>query len=264
MQQLHIIKIGGNVIDFPEKLSSFLNDFSAIEGYKILIHGGGKLATDLAKKLDISQEMVNGRRVTDAETLDVVTMVYAGLINKKIVAQLQKNGGNYVGVSGADFNLIKTKKREVKDVDFGFVGDIFDESINKNQIESLIKSETTPVFCAITHDGNGQLLNTNADTLASSIAVAMSKIFKTSLYFCFEEKGVLQSWEDKDSVISEINFEKFEDLKNQEIISKGMIPKLENALSAIENGVENVFILQETNILQTINENKTNGTRVSK
>lgn len=263
MKKLSIIKIGGNVIDSHEKLNAFLKDFAEIDGHKILIHGGGKIATELAEKMGVEQQMVNGRRITDAETLDVVTMVYAGLINKNLVAKLQTYGQNYIGVSGVDLNLIKTKKRAIKDYDFGFVGDITTDSISTDKLNLFIKKNITPIFCAITHNGHGQLLNTNADTLASAIAVAMADFYEVNLYFCFEKKGVLSNSDDEDSVIENITPPIFEELKNQNIINKGMIPKLENAFSAINSGVGNVFILQEKYLLECINQNQNHGTRVS-
>ena len=202
-QQLHIIKIGGNIINNPEVLSSFLNDFSEFEGLKILVHGGGKKATELANSIGLKPKMINGRRITDAENLEIVTMVYAGLLNKNIVAQLQQNNCNALGLSGVDANCILAHKRIVKDIDYGFAGDI--DAVNSNNISVFLENDMTPVFCAITHDKNGQLLNTNADTIASEIAVGMSNKYDVSLIYTFEKNGVLRSVDNDDSVIENIN-----------------------------------------------------------
>lgn len=185
-KKLSIVKIGGNVIENKSEFSKFLQFFSELEGPKILIHGGGKLATELGNKLGVEAQMVNGRRITDAQSLEIITMVYGGLANKNIVAGLQAHHCNAIGLSGADANTIKAHKRPIGEIDFGFVGDV--ESINSHTIENLLEAGFTPVFCAITHDGNGQLFNTNADTIASEIAIGMSKIYNTTLYYCFEKK----------------------------------------------------------------------------
>src|SRR6201996_681376 len=190
--ELYIIKIGGNVIDKSDNLHRFLKDFTALKGNKILVHGGGKVATQLSETLGIEAKMVDGRRITDIETLRVVTMVYGGLINKNVVAQLQRYGTNAIGLTGADGNFIRTKKRPVKTIDYGFVGDIDETSIDNQNIKRLMDGGFTPVFCAITHDGDGQLLNTNADTIASALAVGLSNLYHTTLIYCFEKKGVLQ------------------------------------------------------------------------
>ncbi|PST84923.1 acetylglutamate kinase [Pedobacter yulinensis] len=241
-EKLTVIKIGGNVIDNSENLHNFLEDFHALPGFKILVHGGGKVATDLAKSLGIEATMVEGRRVTDIEMLRIVTMVYAGLINKNMVAQLQARGCNAIGLSGADGNVIKAQKRPVKDVDYGFVGDLHDDSVATGTLESLLRAGLVPVCCAITHDGDSQLLNTNADTIASAVAVAMSPVFDTSLVYCFEKKGVLRDVNDDDSVVREIRAEEFEQLKQDGTVAGGMIPKLHNAFEAIRKGVEAVYI----------------------
>lgn len=264
-QELYIIKIGGNVIDHPEKLDAFLKDFSAIDQPKILVHGGGKTATQLAEKLEIPQEFFEGRRITNKESLDIAVMVYAGLINKNIVATLQKNGSNALGFSGADANVIPAQKRPVKNVDFGWVGDIETENINAEFISTVILEDICPVFCAITHDGNGNLLNTNADTIASSLAVALSPYFNTKLVYCFEKNGVLENIENEDSVISKIVPETYAQYKNQGIINDGMIPKIDNAFSAIEKGVKSVFIVKETFLKELINHNnRTSGTEITR
>lgn len=236
---ISVIKIGGNIIDNPEKLTEFLKEFASLEGPKILVHGGGKEATALASTLGIETQMVNGRRVTDSETLKVVTMVYAGLINKRIVACLQSLGLNAIGLSGADGNAIQSVRRKAKPIDYGFVGDV--SKVNAELIKSFLNQGLTPVFCALTCSAQGQLLNTNADTIASSVATAMSRIEPTTLYYRFEKRGVLDA---QDEVISKITPEKFEQLKTDGIVHSGMIPKIENALQACRLGVETVYIGQ--------------------
>lgn len=242
MKALTIIKIGGNVIDNSEKLHRFLLDFTDLPGDKILVHGGGKIATELSESLGIEAKMVDGRRITDIETLRIVTMVYAGLINKNMVAQLQAKGANAIGLTGADGNIILAKKRPVKTVDYGFVGDLDQNSIAVGTLASLLSAGLIPVFCAITHDGDSQLLNTNADTIASAIAVAMSTQYTTQLVYCFEKKGVLKDVNDDKSVVREIRTNEFEDLQADGIVAGGMIPKLHNAFEAIKNGVSAVYI----------------------
>ena len=240
MEKLSIIKIGGNIIEDEKSLDDFLQLFSNLEGKKILVHGGGKKATQIASKLGIESKMVNGRRITDAETLEVITMVYGGLVNKTIVAKLQAKSTNAIGLTGADINSIQSEKRPIKEVDFGFVGDV--KNVNHNAIDKLIQNDFTPVFCAITHDTKGQLLNTNADTITSQIAVAMSKIYETSIYYCFELNGVLADFNNKNSVIKSINSEKYQQLLEDKIIADGMLPKLENCFDALKNGVHKVFL----------------------
>ncbi len=260
---LHIIKIGGNVIDNSENLYYFLKDFTALDGHKILVHGGGKVATQLSETMGIEPKLVDGRRITDIETLRIVTMVYGGLINKNIVAQLQRLGNNAIGLTGADGNFIRTKKRPVKTIDYGFVGDIDENSIDPQNIRKLLEAGFTPVFCAITHDGDGQLLNTNADTIASALAVSLAKLYETTLIYCFEKKGVLQDINDEDSLIRDIDPEKYEELKEQQIIHSGMLPKLDNAFTAINCGVKAVIIGQ-ANELGQIKQKQAFGTRLSK
>jgi acetylglutamate kinase len=262
-KELYVIKIGGNVIDNSENLHKFLKDFTALEGYKILVHGGGKVATQLSETLGIEAKMVDGRRITDVETLRIVTMVYGGLINKNLVAQLQRFGTNAIGLTGADGNFIRTKKRPVKNIDYGFVGDIDAASINPENIKSLMDGGFIPVFCAITHDGEGQLLNTNADTIASALAVAMAKLYETTLVYCFEKKGVLRDIDDKKSLISDINPDHYSELKHKNIIHSGMLPKLDNAFTAINCGVKAVHI-GHANDLGQLKGNKSFGTRLSK
>ena len=243
-QQLHIIKIGGNIINNPEVLSSFLNDFSEFKGLKILVHGGGKKATELAESIGLTPKMINGRRVTDAKNLEIVTMVYAGLLNKNITAQLQQNNCNALGLSGVDANCILAHKRIVKDIDYGFAGDI--DAVNSNNISVFLENEMTPVFCAITHDKNGQLLNTNADTIASEIAIGMSNKYDVSLIYTFEKNGVLRSVDNDDSVIENINSTSYSKLKKDGIITDGMLPKMENCFHALQQGVSKVIIGNST------------------
>lgn len=239
---INVIKIGGNVIDDEVTLASFLKDFSSIRGFKILIHGGGKLATRLSESLSIQTQMIDGRRVTDAETLKVVTMVYAGFVNKSIVAQLYANGCTALGLSGADANVIPATKRPANPIDYGFVGDVNPARINVDFIRNLIDQNITPVFSAITHDTKGQLLNSNADTVASSVATAVSHIMPTRLIFCFEKNGVLSDPNNDNSVIPEITRTSYAEYKNSGVISGGMIPKIDNAYKAIEAGVKEVII----------------------
>ncbi|WP_443937670.1 acetylglutamate kinase [Pedobacter sp. MW01-1-1] len=242
MQKLTIVKIGGNVIDDSEKLHQFLLNFTALPGEKILVHGGGKVATDLSATLGVEAKMVDGRRITDIETLRVVTMVYAGLINKNIVAQLQAKGSNAIGLTGADGNIIRAIKRPVKEIDYGYVGDLLEDSVSVDTVDNLLKAGLVPVLCAITHDKEGQLYNTNADTIASGIAIAMSGLYETSLVYCFEKKGVLKDVNDDLTVVREIKANEFEDLKADGTVAGGMIPKLHNAFEAIKKGVSAVYI----------------------
>lgn len=240
MELLRIIKIGGNIIDDEVALYEFLAQFSKLEGLKILVHGGGKLATQLAKTLQIEVKMVDGRRITDEKTLDVITMVYAGKINKNIVAKLQSFDCNSIGFSGADGNTIVSKKRPVKTIDYGYVGDII--TVNTKAIEMLLAHNITPVFCAITHDKEGQLLNTNADTIASELAIGLSKVFRTELYYCFEKNGVLKDVTNDNSVIEMITRHNYKTYVDEGIITEGMLPKLDNCFYAINNNVEKVYI----------------------
>ncbi len=259
-KKLFIIKIGGNIIDDSIKLDSFLKAFTSIENIltkKILVHGGGKLATRLAEQLGIKQQMVNGRRVTDAETLKIAIMVYAGLINKTITAQLQGLGTNAIGLTGADGNLITSHKRRADSphgdggkIDFGFVGDI--DEINFNFLDNLLQDGFTPVIAPITHDGNGQLLNTNADSIAQEIAKAMSQLYDVTLIYVFEKSAVLLNTEDENSVIPEINPAFYQKLKAEEKIFAGMIPKLDNAFQALNSGVKKVVIGNAENLIDLI------------
>ncbi|MES2628142.1 MAG: acetylglutamate kinase [Bacteroidota bacterium] len=242
MKTLHVIKIGGNVLDNPERLARFLDDFSAIGESKILVHGGGKLATSLSATLGIETKMIEGRRITDAETLKIVTMVYAGLLNKQVVAGLQARNCNAMGFTGADGNVIPAEKRPVKTIDYGFAGDIVQEKINTKALKVMLESNIVPVFCGITHDGKGQLLNTNADTIASALAVAMTEDYKVVLHYCFEKQGVLRDVDDDRSVIAKISQEEYKYYKIKSIIADGMVPKLDNAFNAINSGVDHVTI----------------------
>jgi acetylglutamate kinase len=237
---LSIIKIGGNIIDNPTELSMFLSDFSKIEGNKILVHGGGKSATKMAQSIGLTPQMIEGRRITDKPMLDVVVMIYAGEINKNIVAQLQANNTNAMGFSGADGNLIQSTKRNHPTIDYGFVGDV--QKVNTVLLETLINNGIVPVFCAITHDKNGQLLNTNADTIASELAIALSEVFEVTLNYCFEKPGVLFDAEDDLSVISTINQELYSKLKAEKAIHSGMIPKLDNCFNSLSKGVQKIRI----------------------
>lgn len=249
MDTINVVKIGGNVIDDPLSLSQFLNIFASLKGPKILVHGGGKEATRLSKTLGIETTMIDGRRVTDRATLDVVTMTYAGLINKRIVAILQKEGCNALGFTGADGNLIKASKRPANPIDYGFVGDIDPNDVNSVLIKTLLDAGITPVVCAICHDGDGTLLNCNADSVASAVAVGASRIAPTVLSYCFEKPGVLLDVDDDTSVIPLITEKNFIELKATGAIVQGMIPKLHNALESAKKGVESVRICKAENLL---------------
>ena len=247
MNKLSLIKVGGKVVENPETLAKLLNDFKQIAGYKILVHGGGKLATELSQKMGIETKMVEGRRITDRETLEVVTMVYAGLVNKNIVAQLQALHINAMGLCGADFNLIRSSKRPVKDIDYGYVGDV--QEVQGDVLADLINQNIVPVVAPITHDRQGQLLNTNADTVANELAKAMAPHFDVHLYYCFEKPGVLMNPDDDNSLIREIKRKEFEQYKEEGIIQGGMIPKLDNAFNALACGVKEVIITQADRLL---------------
>lgn len=235
-----IVKIGGNIIDDASELKQFLYDFSKIEGQKVLVHGGGKSATKMAQSIGLVPQMIDGRRITDAPMLDVVVMIYAGQINKNIVAQLQAYNTNAMGFSGADGNLIQSEKRNHPTIDYGFVGDV--KSVNTPLLETLLSSGIVPVFCAITHDKNGQLLNTNADTIASELAIALSKVFDVTLNYCFEKPGVLLDSEDDSSVIANINANLYSKLKQEKAIHSGMIPKMDNCFNSLSKGVQKIRI----------------------
>jgi acetylglutamate kinase len=253
---IEVVKIGGNIVDNDAVLDTFLDIFSKDKKPRILVHGGGKIATRISQALNIETQMVDGRRVTDAETLKVVTMVYAGLINKTIVAKLQAKGVNAIGLCGADANVIKSHKRQKGNIDYGFVADV--DEVNAEFLLKLINDGYTPVLSPITHDKNGLLLNTNADTIASVSAVAMSKLQEASLTYCFELPGVLTDINDKTSVIESITPDIYEGLKSKGIIADGMIPKLDNCFDAISAGVS------EVRICHALNLNETVGTKLTK
>jgi acetylglutamate kinase len=255
METLHIIKIGGNRIDDKQKLNRFLKDFATLKGKKILVHGGGKLATDTAEKLGIPTKMVNGRRVTDEATLKIAVMVYAGYINKTIVSQLQAYDCNAVGLSGADGNIIKSKKREIGTLDFGFVGDVDHANIQTELLTDLIDKSYVPVICAITHNGEGQLLNTNADTIVTKLAIALSGKYNVNLTYCFEKKGVMIDMKDDSSMIQKLHHSDYLQHLSNRKISDGMIPKLENAFEASQFGIKNVRICHAEHLLSDKPEN---------
>jgi acetylglutamate kinase len=239
-EHLIIIKVGGKIVEEEASLKSLLKDFSRIAGNKILVHGGGKTATMLAEKLGIETKMVDGRRITDAETLKVAAMVYAGLVNKNVVAGLQALGNNAIGLTGADLDIIRAVKRPVGEIDYGYVGDI--NWVNATALYELLNDGAVPVIAPITHDGKGSLLNTNADTIASELATSLSSRYEVRLIFCFEKSGVLMNESDDKSMIQEIDPQQFAELKGAGVISGGMIPKLENGFNAMRRGVDAVVI----------------------
>jgi acetylglutamate kinase len=247
MIDLFVIKVGGNVIDNPVLLEAFLKKFASIPGKKILIHGGGKIATRMGDKLGIESKYVNGRRITDADTIDLVTMVYGGLVNKQLVAKLQANNCNAIGMTGADANIIPAVKRPVKEIDYGFVGDI--SRVEVMPLKALLEAGLTPVFAPLTHDGHGQMLNTNADTIASSLATALSQYYAVRLIYCFEKKGVLHDANDDNAVINLIDRQIYQELLADKVLTDGILPKLENAFAAIESGVKEVLIGHAEDVL---------------
>lgn len=255
MKKVFVIKIGGNIIDNAEQLNVFLQKFADIKDAKILIHGGGKLATELAARLNIDQQLIEGRRVTDADTLEVVTMVYAGSINKNIVAKLQRNNCNALGLCGADANLISARKRIVNKIDYGFVGDINANGINTAFLQMLFQNNIIPVIAPITHNNAGQLLNTNADSIANEIAKALSKMYDVHLIYCFNKKGILKNVADENSVIKSITKESSNILKTDGSIHEGMIPKIDNALQAIDAGVQKVSLGHAMDLNEIIDGN---------
>jgi acetylglutamate kinase len=261
MNKLFIVKIGGNVLDNPAALKTFLQDFTSIKEPKILIHGGGKIATKIGEQLGIESNYINGRRITDSATLDLVTMVYGGLVNKQIVATLQELGCNSLGVTGADGNMIKAVKRPVKDIDYGFVGDIKPDGVNTSLLFFLLKQNTVPVFAPLTHT-DGKMLNTNADTIASVLAVAMSKHFDVRLIYCFEKKGVLMDVVREDSVITHLPKKLYDELLLKNVFADGILPKLENAYAAINAGVKEVLIGEAGDLLKNTGQ-KTDGTLIT-
>ena len=247
MEKLTVVKVGGAIVEDEASLKQFLMDFAAIHGHKILVHGGGRRATKVAASLGIESQMVNGRRVTDAAMLEVVTMVYGGLVNKNIVAKLQALGVNALGLTGADMDVIRSHKRPLKDgVDFGFVGDV--DKVDGQRLQALIEQGVTPVMAPLTHDGEGNILNTNADTIASETAKALAPFYDVTLVFSFEKPGVLRNPDDDDSLIKEITREDFLRYVADGTVSGGMIPKIENALQAVAAGVRQVNITLATAI----------------
>lgn len=245
-EKLTVIKVGGKIVEEADTLNQLLTDFSIVPGYKVLVHGGGRSATKIAAQLGIESRMVNGRRITDMEMLKVVTMVYGGLVNKNIVAGLQARGVNAVGLTGADMDVIRSVKRPVKDIDYGYVGDV--KAVNATVLSALLRQNIVPVMAPLTHDGAGCMLNTNADTIAGETAKALADEFDVTLVYCFEKKGVLKDENDEDSVIPVITPELFEQYVAEGVIQGGMIPKLENAFSAVEAGVTQVVITRASNI----------------
>jgi acetylglutamate kinase len=260
-ERLLVIKIGGNVIDDSNQLHSFLNEFSNIKTKKILVHGGGKIATRLGEKLGIQSNYIDGRRITDDETIDLVTMVYGGLVNKKIVAKLQSMDCNAIGISGADANLLPAQKRPVKEIDFGWVGDIETNKIKTETWQTLLENNLTPVVAPLTHDTKGHILNTNADTIASAIAVNLSSYYAVTLIYCFEKNGILLDVNDEHSVVKDLNEKKYQQLKETKILFAGILPKIDNAFEAINKGVQEVVIGNSAQLSLLINNES--GTKIS-
>jgi acetylglutamate kinase len=252
--KLTIVKVGGKIVENPATLEQLLQDFAAIDGFKLLVHGGGRSATKVAEQLGVETVMVDGRRVTDEAMLRIVTMVYGGLVNKTVVAKLQGMGVDALGMTGADMNIIKSHRREVKTVDYGFVGDV--DEVNGESLAALLRAGVVPVIAPLTHDGKGTLLNTNADTMAGETAKGLAPYFDVNLVYCFEKAGVLRDENDDNSVISEITPEIYAQLREDGIVSGGMIPKLDNAFAAIASGVSRVTITKADAL--------TKGTKLSK
>ena len=261
MEQLFVIKIGGNVIDDPENLRAFLSSFASVKAKKILIHGGGKIATKIGEGLGLQPNYHQGRRITDDQTIDLVTMVYGGLVNKKIVASLQSLQVNAIGLTGADANVIPAIKRPVKEIDYGWVGDIKSEAVNTRFLNSLIEQDITPVFASLTHDGNAHMLNTNADTIASVLAVALSSHYDVRLIYSFEKKGVLLDVNDDSSVIRNLDRPRYQKLLQENKLFEGILPKIDNAFAAIDSGVKEVLI-GHSNDLQANTTADTQGTLI--
>ncbi|MDO4511155.1 MAG: acetylglutamate kinase [Bacteroidales bacterium] len=245
-EKLLLVKVGGKVVENPAALSQLISDLSSMEGRKVLVHGGGVLATKMAAAMGIETTMVEGRRVTDDQMIDVVTMVYAGLVNKRVVSLLQSKGTNAIGLCGADMNVILSDKRPVKTVDYGWVGDV--KRVDGKALSTLIESGVVPVMAPLTHDGQGHILNTNADTIAAETAKGLAEFYDVTLVFCFEKKGVLRNADDDDSVIATIDRPTFEALKAEGVITDGMIPKLDNAFSTIAGGVKEVVITHASSL----------------
>ncbi len=256
MTKLIVIKVGGKIVEEPETLERFLDDFAAIRGNKLLVHGGGRSATRLATQLGVETKMVDGRRITDEDMLKVVTMVYGGLVNKNIVAKLQSKGINALGFTGADMNVILSHKRQPNPVDFGFVGDV--DKVDASRLSSLIEAGAVPIMAPLTHDGKGTLLNTNADTIAGEVAKALTAFYDVTLIFCFEKAGVLQDENDEGSVIEHITEQDYHRLVEEKVIQGGMIPKIQNSINALNEGVKEVIITKADAI------DGTHGTKITK
>ena len=255
MESLTLLKVGGGVVEEPNSLEKFLDDFAKVEGQKVLVHGGGRSATKMAERLGVETQMVNGRRITNASMLQVVTMVYGGLVNKNIVVQLQSRGVDALGLTGADMNYMLADKRKNAEIDYGFVGDV--KKVDAGKLQNLINQNIVPILAPLTHDGQGNLLNTNADTIAGEAAKALAKLYDVTLVFCFEKKGVLRDENDDDSVIPTLNKEEFLRYVESGVIQGGMIPKLQNAFEALEAGVKRVIITKADEI------NKNSGTTIT-
>jgi acetylglutamate kinase len=255
MDKLFVIKIGGNIIDDEAALQLFLKKFASVRGNKILVHGGGKIATSIGKQLGIEPNYINGRRITDEATIDLVSMVYGGLINKKMVASLQSMHCNAIGLTGADANCIPAVKRPVTEIDYGFVGDINISQLAVDSLHLFLNNKLVPVVAPLTHDREGQILNTNADTIASSLAIALSKLYDVRLIYCFEKKGVLENVDDESSVITLMQREKYKQLIAGNKLAGGILPKIENAFAAIDSGVGEVLIGDANDLLQNISGN---------
>ena len=251
---MKVVKIGGNVINDREQLEAFLGYFAGMSGHRILVHGGGRKATELAAALGVQTKMVGGRRITDEAGLEIVTMVYAGLLNKNLVAGLQSQGCNAIGLSGADGNSIQAHKRTGSEIDYGFAGDV--DAVDSGMISTLLRAGLTPVFCAITHDRKGQLLNTNADTVASELAKGLSDAFEVELIYCFEKNGVLEDLNDEASVVEQMDLARYRDMKERGLVAEGMLPKLDNCFAALEQGVASVHI-GKAELLKDMNQKHT-------
>lgn len=252
MKKLFIVKIGGNVIDNESSLHLFLTDFAAISETKILVHGGGKIATRIGDQLGIVSTYINGRRITDEHTIDLVTMVYGGLVNKKMVAQLQAMKCNAIGLTGADANVLPAVRRPVKEIDYGFTGDVDNTNLSIDRWQLFLNNSLIPVVAPLTHDGEGHMLNTNADTIASTLAVALSKIYNVRLLYCFEKAGVLENVEDENSVLPLITKEIYAELRAADKLFEGIIPKIDNAFNAINAGVKEVLIGDVKDLLRNV------------
>lgn len=259
-EPLYVIKAGGNVIDDENSLYSFLKDFSSINAKKILVHGGGKIATSIGDKLGIQSKYIDGRRITDTDTIDLVTMVYGGLVNKKIVATLQSMKCNAIGLSGADANVLPAKKRPLKTIDYGWVGDINAADINPTAWQLFLDNNLVPVVAPLTHDNMGHILNTNADTMASVLSVSLSKLYDVKLVYCFEKSGVLLDVNDEASVVKELDKKYYNELKENKKLFAGILPKIDNAFDAINNCINSVVIGNSGNLLQLIKEES--GTKI--